>query len=236
VNNVPKPIILFPLDYNNPKNIDNKHIITTSTSPNPMDSKTLLNVTVDGWGTLNVITGSETDPKTKTYNNCFRTVTHSIDTMVMEPFHFYVESKIYNWYHDTMPEAIVTFSYAKVRNDIDPGLWIFDPMLAWHDECDMSYVTFAGTVGIDENEINNDLIKVFPNPSSGTFNVMIDKIFKNFNNIEVSDMLGNVIYSKEISLSDNGMILVDISDRAKGLYFLKINSDDSSVTRKILIK
>ena len=82
------------------------------------------------------------------------------------------------------------------------------------------------SVGI--NNVNETLnsINIYPNPASNTVNIDIENefILKIYNQI---GRLVDTFYNKNV---------IDISNYSEGLYFLNINSDDKSFTRKLIIK
>lgn len=82
------------------------------------------------------------------------------------------------------------------------------------------------------NEIENDLIGIYPNPSNGKFTVSIDK----FNNgeIKIYSMVGSLILSKEITKGNNEF---DLSANGKGMYFIKFTDKaGKSFTEKLIVK
>lgn len=80
-------------------------------------------------------------------------------------------------------------------------------------------------------ELTNEGISIYPNPSSGVFNV------ESFNSgnymIEISDINGKMIYSK-INLDEN--IQIDLSKYSKGIYIIRIKSVNEIRTAKIVLK
>jgi hypothetical protein len=64
---------------------------------------------------------------------------------------------------------------------------------------------------------------IFPNPTSGVFEVSGDKIKE----LEVCNVLGKIVCKEKTSI-------VDISKQDKGIYFVKITTDKGIFTKKIL--
>ncbi len=84
------------------------------------------------------------------------------------------------------------------------------------------------------SEIEPHLIMaVFPNPSKGSFVVVLNR--KNFHNakLEIIDINGKLIY-KHNSIMKNE-IEIDLSDKPKGTYFIKLFVDKQIIKRKITI-
>ncbi len=83
------------------------------------------------------------------------------------------------------------------------------------------------------NEIFNSAASIFPNPSSG--NIFLDFGNKNFGKAKVSfsDVIGSVLL--ETTISASGKQMLDVSGFSNGIYFVRINADAGSVTKKIII-
>jgi hypothetical protein len=77
----------------------------------------------------------------------------------------------------------------------------------------------------------NDLFKIYPNPSSGIFSVSYENELKG-TRIDIHDVLGNYVYNK--SISDNSKI--DLSYLPKGIYFLEASLDGNKVRKKIILE
>ena len=92
------------------------------------------------------------------------------------------------------------------------------------------------TVGIEEIA-GLGTIAVYPNPSNGIFNLDV-----NFNDatdldLVVVNMLGEEVAVKQINAS-NGIHsdVIDLSTSAPGVYFLKVISDNKSISTQVLVK
>jgi hypothetical protein len=75
-------------------------------------------------------------------------------------------------------------------------------------------------------------IAIYPNPSEGIFNVAMRTI--NPKTILVYDIIGKIVYSKSEFETNQSNVAFDISDVSAGVYFVKIISENKSVTRKII--
>lgn len=84
---------------------------------------------------------------------------------------------------------------------------------------------------IQENNIINDNLLIFPNPSNGIFAV---KAETKISMIEITDLLGKIIYLEQI---DYDQADIDLSRHPKGIYFYKIKNDKEILkTGKIIIQ
>jgi hypothetical protein len=75
-------------------------------------------------------------------------------------------------------------------------------------------------------------IAIYPNPSEGIFNIAMGTI--NPKTILVYDIVGKIVYSKSEFETNQSNVAFDISDVSAGVYFVKIISENKSVTRKII--
>ena len=76
----------------------------------------------------------------------------------------------------------------------------------------------------------NKSFNIYPNPTTGLLNV-----FGNFNketNVKVINNIGQVVLSFKTLTN----FTIDLSDLKKGLYFIKLKSDNESMTRSIIVK
>ncbi|UPT72325.1 MAG: M36 family metallopeptidase [Flavobacterium sp. JAD_PAG50586_2] len=89
------------------------------------------------------------------------------------------------------------------------------------------------TLGIDYN-MNDDLISVYPNPSSGNFNIRINA-FSGKINYQLFDLNGRIIIEK-FNVDCNNEAQVNLVGVQTGIYLIKINADNLSTTKKIMVK
>ena len=92
---------------------------------------------------------------------------------------------------------------------------------------DVLAIAVEMTEGAGINGINSSL-NIYPNPSNGVFNVAIDGTY----NLEIVDVTGKVVVSTVVA--DNAEI--NISNEAKGIYFLKFSNENSTFTHQIMVK
>ncbi len=85
----------------------------------------------------------------------------------------------------------------------------------------------------NSNFETNDFMKIYPNPTNSIINVKFNSN-NNFNgniNIELLDIQGRILQSKNIA---NSQTSLDITTLDKGVYFLKINSENRIQIERIL--
>jgi hypothetical protein len=83
---------------------------------------------------------------------------------------------------------------------------------------------------LSENTLSTG-ISVYPNPSNGKFIIHSD--LKSVYSIDIFDVNGRKIYTNS-RLNDTGEI--DLSTAAKGIYFLKANTNQTTKSTSIIIR
>ncbi|MCK4664484.1 MAG: choice-of-anchor J domain-containing protein [Bacteroidales bacterium] len=99
------------------------------------------------------------------------------------------------------------------------------------DEIVITFIT-------DINDITglNTRVNIYPNPNQGLFNL---EIFSNNNTdfaIEIINVQGQVVYSKNILNVSEYSENIDISGFSKGFYYLKVNTGNEVKTRKLIFE
>lgn len=85
--------------------------------------------------------------------------------------------------------------------------------------------------GVDEPEVFKGL-SIYPNPSSGVFNLAMSS-FDEVVTAEVYNTLGEKVHQQSITETNNRL---DLSNQAKGMYFVNLRLGDKMVTRKVSIQ
>jgi hypothetical protein len=75
----------------------------------------------------------------------------------------------------------------------------------------------------------NDAISIFPNPTTGILN--ITSVEAN-SSIEIINIIGEKVYTNTLVKGNN---VVDLSSLANGSYFLKLNSNNTTTTKKVVL-
>ena len=97
-------------------------------------------------------------------------------------------------------------------------------------------ITFAAAYNIDvlttKNELANQTIRVFPNPAKQIVTISFSNS-NTINSIEIINTIGQTIFVKRIEIGNN-IELFDISELPQGVYYIKIQANNSSVVRKFI--
>lgn len=90
----------------------------------------------------------------------------------------------------------------------------------------------SATIGIEENtEIG--IVKNYPNPTSDYVNIGFENDELIGGSMVITNVTGEVLYSKVIMNKEER---IDVSQYAKGVYFVNINAAVGGITKKIIIQ
>jgi hypothetical protein len=120
--------------------------------------------------------------------------------------------------------------------------WV-DGMTGWSGGFNVDAVTdgiykYSGSY-LGVNAINNDNAKMrmFPNPSNGQFTIQIGGAEAKDAMVKIVDVVGNVTYENKIDNSTNAIERkIDLSNAAKGVYFVTVENGTTRFVNKIVIK
>jgi len=89
-------------------------------------------------------------------------------------------------------------------------------------------------LGNNHNEIAPSLeVTIFPNPAKGLINITFKQEVRGSVLVEVINLLGATVYTKNATTSH---ITIDSSELSQGVYIVKVKSNDSSITKKVVIQ
>lgn len=100
-------------------------------------------------------------------------------------------------------------------------------MTAWYNYIANEFRTNAL---LSNNEINPITFSVYPNPSKGIVNIQFSNVVSDFS-VEVYDSLGRPVNYSQDSLNKT----INLTGVSNGVYFVSIKTENSQVTKKILV-
>jgi hypothetical protein len=106
---------------------------------------------------------------------------------------------------------------------------------AWLDPANTGATVLDGfgpTVGIAQHTNTSD-INIYPNPTSGLFNVELTLAASQNVTMKVFNVLGKVVVEKSFTNISSGIYSIDLSTEAAGLYFVEVASPISKTVKKI---
>jgi len=83
---------------------------------------------------------------------------------------------------------------------------------------------------VEELNQNSETFKVYPNPANNNVSVVINSIDNAI--VEIVDVTGKVIYSNAISNTKN----IDVSNWEKGLYIVKLTTNNKVSTQTLMVE
>lgn len=80
-------------------------------------------------------------------------------------------------------------------------------------------------------------ISVFPNPASGSVNIVADKDLNETTAVELTDLSGRVVISQAVAKIAKGQALnVSLAEVSKGAYFLKLKNSNTLLVKKLIVE
>jgi hypothetical protein len=97
-------------------------------------------------------------------------------------------------------------------------------------------VTVDNTVGIGNPESYGSGFSIYPNPGNGLFNIQLSSEKPDVIQMKLSNVLGEIILCKPVQMSNTKNYQLNLEDLPDGIYFLVIEGDGQSVTKKLVKK
>ena len=92
------------------------------------------------------------------------------------------------------------------------------------------FIFNCDTVSGKKNDIDNQILRIRPNPSHGLFLLESDATY--FDQIQVFDLLGHLVFCDNDKQRNH--ILIDLNTQSKGIYFLKVFYNNDSFQYKLI--
>ncbi len=96
-------------------------------------------------------------------------------------------------------------------------------------------IQFHTTVGINTASADNVKVQIYPNPANSEATVSVDGVTGKVEFV-VADMNGRMIVTETINCEGSLVKTIDVSNLAKGAYFVHIYNDNFNTTRKLIVK
>ena len=100
-----------------------------------------------------------------------------------------------------------------------------------------SFIIIASINGIQENSQQADMFKLYPNPNNGNFTLEIETNDNNSATLEIMNLCGQLIYRRQFSQERKAMCNeINLTNAAKGMYIVKMQTKNNSFVRKLIIE
>lgn len=141
----------------------------------------------------------------------------------------------------TAPLNTVIFNEADIYFDFNPAVATNQVFTTISDqvERDLSAHIENGVLiydGINQLELATVGAYVYPNPNNGQFTVAFTQSQRAAASLQLLDITGRTLWSKEVSNSDGQSIAVEPGELSKGIYFMKVSTGTKTVTLKISVQ
>lgn len=93
----------------------------------------------------------------------------------------------------------------------------------------------CSTVGIDENTASETDFIIYPNPTSSIINIETLTENNKISAIQLFNLVGQVVY-QSTQFSNTSIITLDVSTYLKGIYFVHINTEKGSISKRVIIQ
>ncbi|MEI6822166.1 MAG: T9SS type A sorting domain-containing protein, partial [Bacteroidota bacterium] len=99
-----------------------------------------------------------------------------------------------------------------------------------------AYISCNG-LGINQQSTSSFKFNIFPNPNKGEFNLLLTGTKADHYNINISSIIGEIIYNESVqSIDNNFQKNIHLTNIPKGLYFVTISSKQGKIIKKVVIQ
>lgn len=145
------------------------------------------------------------------------------------------DKRIYTLMHDPQYRTAIAWQNSAYNQPPHPSFFLGYNM-ATPPTPNINVVTAALGVNKTTFSVNSD-VKIYPNPSNGQFSIQLNAVSSGNVKIVISNLLGQIVAQKEYrSLSNQSTITFNAPGLAKGVYVLKVESEEKATTHKLFIE
>jgi hypothetical protein len=122
-----------------------------------------------------------------------------------------------------LESTMVYYVEAADNGCVTPARMAVTAIISDHDTCQVNSVDPAFT----------DKLKIYPNPTTGKVEILFNESFDGDVIVEVMTDLGNLV-EKKTAVNNGCAIKLDLSTCPSGLYFIRMHTNRSSYTYKVI--
>ncbi|MFZ9295794.1 MAG: T9SS type A sorting domain-containing protein, partial [Bacteroidia bacterium] len=142
-------------------------------------------------------------------------------------------------------DSIKVFTNTKFNPAMDSSAWFLTSTNTWrtyktHRKMKIQMaiipqITCSPVLGINSTVLNETMLQVFPNPSKGIFNLLLNMPVQEMVQIRVCNILGHVISSLTLNHADTQVLQLDLSAYPKGIYLLQVQNASQTLSKRIVL-
>ena len=84
-------------------------------------------------------------------------------------------------------------------------------------------------------QADNATLQVYPNPSSGKFNVLVKEQEQSFH-INIYSIIGEMVFHWESGNANTANFEVDLSRRPDGIYFVELDTEKANTVKRLVLE
>ncbi len=92
----------------------------------------------------------------------------------------------------------------------------------------------VGTSAIDQVSLENG-VSLYPNPNDGQFNLKLDFGVAQDVDVKLYSAIGQLVEARDLGSVSNSVVEFNLSNHAGGVYFVQVNTDSGTITKRITI-
>lgn len=108
-------------------------------------------------------------------------------------------------------------------------------MIAANDSCNSDTSAAYVLSGVNELQMTNYELRIYPNPTKGILNIDFINPTKQEVEIKIYDMLGNLCHADPVK-AHTQTITLDMSGNAKGVYLIECVSREGVVRNRVVLE
>jgi len=128
------------------------------------------------------------------------------------------------------------FSITPNSNIISNGLYwllVTDSLSCPNDTVFYEVTNFSTSI----SELGIDALSIYPNPSSDLFNIEFNSYIKQSLVVRLVNIIGEYVLDDKLDDFEGGYKrTIDLSAHSKGIYFLKIETNDGIINKKLILQ
>lgn len=125
----------------------------------------------------------------------------------------------------------------KNNGGVDLSLRAYSLAPCTDSSTDVVHITLTFPVGIGNNATGAFGVTISPNPSNGNFTLVIHGLKNGEARLLISDLTGKEIYRENGISATNDLIKeISLSGNPKGIYLIKVTTDQQSTTKKLVLQ